>query len=275
MSSSSPSRAALFSAPVRSIALAGWVLVVLFLTLLSASLVPLRLLDPAWQLQVGAALINASPFPLIALVLLRLASSLDPRDEQLENRGRLAAQLAVVAALGYLLLMPLLATASLQNQQIQSQSTNHRLRQATGQLQQMRTVLREANTTAELEQRLAALQGPRLDANDRRLPLPLLRSRVEALLDQADAQLARARSAAKPASPWALLDVIARTTVASLALATGFSGLALRPGSEPSVLEECNAAWSRLRRRRSSARGQGGRRESTAAYLRQISEGKD
>jgi hypothetical protein len=70
--------ASLPSAPARGIALAGAVLIVLFLTILSASLLPARLLDAAWQLQVGGVLINASPFPLIGLVLLHLAASLDP-----------------------------------------------------------------------------------------------------------------------------------------------------------------------------------------------------
>jgi hypothetical protein len=35
------------------------VLIVLFLTILSASLLPARLLDAAWQLRVGGALSNA------------------------------------------------------------------------------------------------------------------------------------------------------------------------------------------------------------------------
>ena len=99
--------ASLPSAPARGIALAGAVLIVLFLTILSASLLPARLLDAAWQLQVGGVLINASPFPLIGLVLLHLAASLDPRDPLLAQRRRLAARLAVAVALGYLLLAPL------------------------------------------------------------------------------------------------------------------------------------------------------------------------
>jgi len=51
--------ASLPSAPARGIALAGVVLIVLFLTILSASLLPARLLDAAWQLRVGGALSNA------------------------------------------------------------------------------------------------------------------------------------------------------------------------------------------------------------------------
>ena len=82
------------SSIARGVGLAGMVLIVLFLTILSTSLLPVRLLDAAWQLRVGGALINASPFPLIGLVLLHLAASLDPQDPLLLQRRRFAAQLA-------------------------------------------------------------------------------------------------------------------------------------------------------------------------------------
>lgn len=53
------------SPTARGISLAGLVLSLLFVCLLSGSLLPIRLLDPAWQLRLGAALINSSPLPLI------------------------------------------------------------------------------------------------------------------------------------------------------------------------------------------------------------------
>jgi hypothetical protein len=144
------------------------VLIVLFLTILSTSLLPVRLLDAAWQLRVGGALINASPFPLIGLVLLHVA-------------------------------------ANLQRQQSQALASSSGLRRATERLQQMRQVVSSASSIPELEQRLAPLDGPRLDAADRSLPLPVLRSRIASLLDQAAARFERARSSAPPASPWALV----------------------------------------------------------------------
>ncbi|MFN7900789.1 MAG: hypothetical protein ACK5N0_14225, partial [Synechococcaceae cyanobacterium] len=50
--------------PARGLSLAGLVLVALYLSILAGSLFPIQLLNSAWQLKVGAALINASPFPL-------------------------------------------------------------------------------------------------------------------------------------------------------------------------------------------------------------------
>jgi hypothetical protein len=64
----------------------GGVLIVLFLTILSASPLPARLFDAAWQLRADGVLVNASPFPLIDLVLLHVAPSLHPRDALLVQR---------------------------------------------------------------------------------------------------------------------------------------------------------------------------------------------
>lgn len=275
MPASSESSRSLPSPIARGVGLAGVVLIVLFLTILSTSLLPVRLLDAAWQLRVGGALINASPFPLIGLVLLHIAASLDPQDLLLLQRRRLAAQLAAAVAIGYLLLAPLLATANLQRQQSQALASSSGLRRDSERLQQMRQVVRSASSILELEQRLAAVKGPRLDAADRSLPLPVLRSRIESVLDQASARLERARSSAPPASPWALLGDIVRTSVACLALAAGFAGLARRPGSNLSLLAELQMRWEHLRYRRGVLRGRSGRTSADADYLRQIVGAED
>ena len=220
-------------------------------------------------------LINASPFPLIGLGLLHVAASLDPRDPLLAQRRGFAARLAVAAALGYLLLAPLLAAANLQRQHSQALASSGELRRATEQLKQMRQVLNTATSVSELEQRLAAVEGPRLDAADRSLPLPLLRSRIAALLDQATTRLERARSADPPTSPWTLLGEIARTSGACLAQAVGFAALAWRPGSELSLLEGLKMGWEHLRYRRGVLRGRSGRTSTDADYLRQIGGAED
>ena len=204
---------------------------------------------------------------------LHFAASLDSGDVLLVNRRRLAAQLTTLVALGYLLLAPLLATANLQRQHSQALASSGGLRRATNQLQSMRKVLSSASSVSELEQRMTALQGPRLDAADRSLPLPVLRSRMQDLLDQAAARLERARNATPSANPWTLLGDIVRTSVACLALAGGFAGLARRPGSELSLLIELQLGWEDLRYRRlGRRRGSRHAGPSDAEYLRQLTE---
>lgn len=180
-------------------------------------------------------------------------------------------------AIGYLLLAPLLAAANLQRQQSQALATSGGLRRDSERLQQMRQVVSSASSIPELEQRLAAVQGPRLDAADRTLTLPVLHSRIASVLDQASARLERVHAVPRPPAPgpWALVGNIVRTSVACLALAAGFAGLARRPGSNLSLLAELQMRWEHLRYRRGVLRGRSGRTSADADYLRQIGGAED
>ena len=222
----------------RGLSLAGLALIVVFLTIVAGVVFPIRLLNPAWQLRLGGTLINMAPLPLIGLGLLHLAVFLDPLDPLLKRRLRPAAHGALAVALGYLLLAPLLGSAALRQLHDQVQERDRRLDRANAQLRQLRQAVSDATSVPDLEARMGALQGPKLEAADRRQPLPRLRERANALLAEAAAQLSRARAAAPTPNPWVLLPDIARSSVASLALAFGFAGLAQRPGSEVSWLAE-------------------------------------
>ena len=181
----------------------------------------------------------------------------------------------MAVAIGYLLLAPLLAAANLQRQQSQALATSGGLRRDSERLQQMRQVVSSASSIPELEQRLAAVQGPRLDAADRTLTLPVLHSRIASVLDQASARLERVRSSAPPASPWALVGDIVRTSVACLALAAGFAGLARSPGRELSLLEELQISWRNWRHHRRGPKGRSARTPADADDLRQIGGAED
>lgn len=233
------------SATARGLSLAGLVLVVLFLTVLAGSLFPIQLLDPAWQLRVGSAMINSSPMPLTGLALLHLATSLDLRDPQLAARRQLAARLAIPVALGFLLLFPLLTTAAIRQQSEQVTVRNSRVDRAIRQIQGLREAVRGANSVDELSQRLTAAQGPLLEETDRNQPLPVLKNRVNTALDRAAVQIERQRPPRTSVNPWLLLPEILRSAVACLALAVGFAGLARRPNVERSFLGELQNGWQR------------------------------
>jgi hypothetical protein len=224
---------------------AGLVLVVLFLTVLAGSLFPIQLLDPAWQLRVGSAIINSSPMPLTGLALMHLATSLDLRDSHLAARRQLAARLAIPVALGFLLLFPLLTTAAIRQQSDQVTVRNSRVERAIRQIQGLREAVRGANTVDELSQRLTAAQGPVLEESDRNQPLPVLKTRVNTALDRAAAQIERQRPPRTSVNPWLLLPEILRSAVACIALAVGFAGLARRPNVDRSFLGEIQNTWQR------------------------------
>jgi len=173
--SSEPSRSGtpvLLSAPGLSVV--ALVLFVLFGSLVAPVLIPLQLLNPAWQLHLAGALINSAAFPLLGLALLQIAVELGPHDPQLKNRARLCAQLAVAAALGFLLLLPLQTIAGLQTSRSLNNAQASRIQGAEAKLKALRQAVAGANSNEEINQRLQRLQGPVLGPADIPQPLPLL-----------------------------------------------------------------------------------------------------
>lgn len=260
--SSDPSRsgtAVLLSAPGLSVV--ALVLFVLFATLVAAALFPLQLLDPAWQVRLAGTLINTAPFPLLGLALLQIAAELGPHDPLLNNRARLCSQLAVGAALGFLLLLPLQTVAGLQTSRTVNNAQAARIQGAEAKLKTLRQAVAGATSNAALNQQLQKLQGPVLGPADIAQPLPLLKAQVAAVLDQAALQIKREREASQPRTPLLLLPELLRNALASLALALGFAALARRPGSPRTLLLELQSSWRRSRfggsGRRTSGPGSG------------------
>ena len=259
----------LLSAPGLSVV--ALVLFVLFATIVAGALWPVQLLNPLWQLRLAGSLVNGAPFALLGLALLQIAVELGPHDPLLQRRHKLCSQLAVIAALGFLLLVPLQGVAGLQQSRSSTSAHSSRISGAERRLVALRQAVASATSNEEINQRLQRLQGPVLGPADLAQPLPLLKAQVGAVLDQAAVQIARERQATPPADPWRLLPELLRNGIACLALALGFAALAVRPGAEESLFREWQGAlgyWQwRLQQRRASRRGG----SSDADYIRQLS----
>ena len=235
----------LFSAPGLSVV--ALVLFALFACLVAAALLPLQLLDPPWQLRMAGALINGAPFALLGLALLQIAVELGPHDPPLKNRQQLCSQLAVAAALGFLLLLPLQTVAGLQQGRTLNQAQASRLQGAEAKVKALRQAVAGATSNADLNLQLQKLSGPVLGPADIAQPLPLLKAQVGAVLDQAALQISREREASQPRTPLLLRPDLLRNGFASLALALGFAALGRRPGSPLTLLQELQSGWSRSR----------------------------
>lgn len=224
------------------------VLFLLFASVVAATLFPLQLLDPAWQLRFAGTLINGAPFALLGLALLQIAAELGPHDPLLKRRKQICSQLAVAAALGFLLLLPLQTVAGLQQGRSINQAQSSRIQRAEAKLKALRQAVAVATSNADLNQQLQRLSGPVLGPADIAQPLPLLKAQVGAVLDQAALQISRERNSNRPSTPLMLLPELLRNGFASLALALGFAALARRRrGSPRTLLQELQRAWSRSR----------------------------
>lgn len=228
------------------LAFIGTVLFLVFLTLLLSEILPLRLLDPAWQLGLIQQLLRNAPLPLLGLGLLHLAVVLDPFNPRLVQRRNTAARLALSAALGFLLLVPLLGLALVQGRLLhQAQQDRHAM--AMRQLDQVGEAVEAARSSTDLKRRLAAVKAPALPASEAALPLGVLRSRLRSDLFQARQALDQ-RLRPPPAEPVALLlRQHLRTLVLALIFALAFASAAQARGSLRSPLEQWALSWQQSR----------------------------
>ena len=84
---------------------AGHGLLALFLVTLITTLLPPRLLEPAWQIQLNSTLVNNGSLALLGLLLVILASHLNPEQRAIKQRLGLLRRLALIAVAGYLMLI--------------------------------------------------------------------------------------------------------------------------------------------------------------------------
>ncbi len=75
-------------------------------------------------------------------------------------------------------------------------------------------------------------------------PLPLLKAQMNAVFDQAQAQINRDRAVLPPASSWAALPQLLRNSLACLLLAVAFAGFARRSESDIRCLWKASASCS-------------------------------
>ena len=207
-------------------------------------------------------------FPLVGLALLQLALELDASDRLLRHRWRRCSRIAVIAALGFLLLLPLQAVASFKQSRSFTSAQNSRIVSAESKLIARRQVSSVRPSNDDINHQLQRLQGPVLGPADLAQPLPLLKAQVSAVLDQANNQIAAERQRVPPVNPWTLLPDLLRNVIACLALAIGFAALAVRPGAELSLLQEWQAGVQRFRWRRAAR----GTQTSDQQYIRQLTE---
>jgi hypothetical protein len=222
-------------------------LLLVFLASLLPQLLPLRLLDPSWQLRLCGVMSENGVLPLMALGLLFLATYLDPDNAIIRSLRESASWLAGVAALGFLLLIPLqlaaLAQASSRldlRQQQQRQIGQERL-------DAIKQAIAAAGSNVELNQRLVALQAPPLPAAELVLPLPQLRQLLSQRLLQTRALLQRSFSRPAQRPLHTLLLQALRGVLSNLAYGLAFAACAYGRRQQRSLLQAWLAGVYELR----------------------------
>jgi len=211
------------------LALRLWFVALALLVVIAASVLngalPPRLLDPRWLQGLIQVLLSQGFLPLIALVLLELAVVLNPDSSRLRRRGDRFSRLALVAALGFALLIPLqlAATWGSLNQLVSGQ--NQQRLQGHAVIGQLRQAISGATSHQDLARRLAALPIPQRGSSspaDLALPFPQRQRNLLEGLARSERQLTSAVATAAPI-PWpALIEAALRVIPSALALAGAF-----------------------------------------------------
>ncbi len=173
----------------RSLSRLALVFGILYIVLVVSAAIPVKLLDYVWISRVTATLINGSSLPLLALLVLVLACILFPEDETLQKRRQLFCRLATVAALGFLLLVPLNTYLGV-IQHLNDREQSRRLDDSARQLTSYRNAVAVATSASTLQANLTKLGAPTLDAAALALPLPDLKARLGQSFNLASAQIA-------------------------------------------------------------------------------------
>jgi hypothetical protein len=219
--------------------------VVYAVRIVSAALPP-RPLETLWQLNLSSALLDAAAIPLVALGLLHLAAYLDPANTALGQRRDALARWAILAVLGFLLLLPLQALAAWNSVAAAQARVSRELTTATTNIALIRQAIHAASSLDDLQARLQSLETPSLVIRFQKVDLPLPEAKRQLLLLLSDGEQ-RLKSRIKPPPPRAIAD-LGKNTVrgisASAVFAVAFAIAAQRKGSEVPLLVEILTIWS-------------------------------
>jgi hypothetical protein len=206
-------------------------------------IVPPRWFDPLWQLNTIKFAVDAASIPLLGLALLHLAAYLSPDGLQLQRRRETLARMAILASLGFLLMVPLQAHAVWKSYRMTTSASTRQQASATKRADAVRQAIEKASSAEDLQKRLLGLQRPdlRIDFDETplpALPLPQLKRQLLDQLNKAEGQFKLRYAPPAPATTDRITRESLRVMASSLAFSIGFAACAQRRNSSVPLLME-------------------------------------
>ena len=168
----------------RILACASTSLFAVFLTTLLAATLPPKLLSPSWQIRFSEDVINNGTIALVGYLALALAAWIDPMSRKLRARFKLVGRMAIVATLGFLLLVPLYPHASWKTLVNNNQRKSQQLTEVTKMLDDFKAEIKAASSNEELQTAVQSSSGglQSLSGQDLLLSTDALRERIQSRL---------------------------------------------------------------------------------------------
>ena len=222
----------------RRLAFFGSALFVVFAVLVVAAVLPPRFLNPDWQLRFVASLIGQASIPLVGLGLLFVASYVDPGNRVIQQLARRSSRLAVVAALGFFLLIPVQVAGvwGRVGQAIASQ--NREIATTDAQAERFRRLIKAAPSPQALQQALIAQRVQPLTGAQLAQPMPVLRAQLLERLAAVEKRIEGQPRGLQLRHWLALLQGMTGSVLVSLAYGLAFAAGAQRKGKDISLLDQ-------------------------------------
>ncbi|MBD2551538.1 hypothetical protein H6G65_18560 [Microcystis elabens FACHB-917] len=236
-------------------------LFLVFIGYLVVDALPLRLLNPSWQLRFTARLLSLGSIPLIGFACIHLAVIFNPANKFYQQRLPFIRRLAFAAAIGFLLLIPLQGFATWRAYTTAKSNQQTLVRQAQRRVAPLKQAIEAATSTEDLQKKLSSIEGSqlRLAPEDLSRPLGTVKEAILSNLARSENlytdQLARVTG---PEQIWAAIQAIVRTVLASLGFFIGFAAGAQLSPTSPTLQQLVSMRFRSLpgrRRRRRSSRG--------------------
>ncbi len=196
----------------------------IFLVSVILRALPPRILDPLWQVSLTTALLDMGGYALLGVVVLTIAHLLEPDDGPLLRLLRRVTRLCGVAALGYLLLLPLLLSALVRDYQQVERLSQRQQRSISQQELRLSKAIASSQSRDELLGTVQRFNAPALGSFLLSpAPLETQRAQAQELLSSTVANARRQAGAVSPASLQSILLNNLRLLLLALVFAFGFS----------------------------------------------------
>lgn len=216
----------------------------IYILLVLRGLLPLRLIDPRWQLSAGSSLIDNAPIALVAAVIMHFVCYLSPTSDTYRKNVAVISRLAILASFGFLLLIPLRVYSIWS---IWQQSTINQTRQislATQRLDRFRHEIRLSKSKEDLISRLRSLKAPPLPSSSDKQTFSQIKTKLNKALEDTQAIIINRspKSNSRLGSNFFLSNL--RTILSGIVFAIGFAAVAQRPKSPNIFLNDVIAFFT-------------------------------
>jgi hypothetical protein len=246
----------------------GFVLVISYPIAVLSSVLPLKPLEPAWQLNLITNLVDNGGIPLIGLVCIQAAAQFSPAHSHRQGIHATLANLSLGAMAGFLLLVPLQLVASVKLYEVYKSDQVGRVERGTRRLETLSQAIAQATRAEELQAELQKFDGLSLGPDDLALPLPRLKASLLERIGKARRQLEAQLPPPDQHLSWPMIQASLRIVPTALAYAMGFAATGRRRGQRISLLDEVRAI------NHQNARYRQERRRSRQAFLQGVEDAR-